>query len=144
MKIKVGINGMGRIGRMIVRSIFESKNKNIEIKHINNRSGADVTSNLLKYDSVHGKFNAKINYNKNNIIINNNKITFSQEIDISKINWKKVKSTMYLNVLGKFNSKEKLLPYIRNGVKKLLYLLRAKMPIRLLFMVLIKIQFKRR
>ncbi len=120
MKIKVGINGMGRIGRMIVRSIFESKNKNIEIKHINNRSGADVTSNLLKYDSVHGKFNAKINYNKNNIIINNNKITFSQEIDISKINWKKSKVDYVFECTGKFNSKEKLLPYIRNGVKKVI------------------------
>ena len=50
MKIKVGINGMGRIGRMIVRSIIESKNKNIEIRHINNRTNPEVCSNLLKYD----------------------------------------------------------------------------------------------
>ena len=61
MKIKVGINGMGRIGRMIVRSIFESKNSNIEIKHINNRTNSEACSNLLKYDSVHGKFDAEIN-----------------------------------------------------------------------------------
>ena len=54
MKLKVGINGMGRIGRMIVRSIIESKNKNIEIKHINNRTNTEVCSNLLKYDTVHG------------------------------------------------------------------------------------------
>ena len=51
MKIKVGINGMGRIGRMIIRSIIESNNKNIEIKHINNRTNSEACSALLKYDS---------------------------------------------------------------------------------------------
>ena len=53
MKIRVGINGMGRIGRMIVRSIIESNNKNIEIKHINNRANSEACSSLLKYDSIH-------------------------------------------------------------------------------------------
>ena len=60
MTIKVGINGMGRIGRMVLRSIIENKNKKILVKHINNRTGTDVVSSLLKYDSVHGKFNCKI------------------------------------------------------------------------------------
>jgi glyceraldehyde 3-phosphate dehydrogenase len=60
MTVKVGINGMGRIGRMIVRAIIESSNKNIIIKHINNRTNAEACSTLLKYDSVHGKFNAKL------------------------------------------------------------------------------------
>ena len=57
MSIKVGINGMGRIGRMVVRSIIENKKNNIEIKHINNRSNSEVTSKLIKYDSIHGKLN---------------------------------------------------------------------------------------
>ena len=48
MKIKIGINGMGRIGRMVFRSIIESKNKNILIKHINNRTNSEITSSLLK------------------------------------------------------------------------------------------------
>ena len=56
MKIKVGINGMGRIGRMIVRSIVENNYSNFEIKHINNRANSETCANLLKYDSVHGKF----------------------------------------------------------------------------------------
>ena len=59
MTIKVGINGLGRIGRMIIRTIFENNFKDIKIKHINNRSNTLVSSNLLKYDSVHGKFNRK-------------------------------------------------------------------------------------
>ena len=50
MSIKVGINGMGRIGRMIIRSIIENNNKNIVIKHINNRTDPETCSNLLKYD----------------------------------------------------------------------------------------------
>ena len=62
MKIKVGINGMGRIGRMIVRSIFETNNKSIEIKHINNRTNSETCSNLLKYDSIHGKFDSDIDF----------------------------------------------------------------------------------
>ena len=49
MTVKVGINGMGRIGRMIVRSIIENKNKNIEIKYINNRTNSEICSSLLKY-----------------------------------------------------------------------------------------------
>ena len=57
MKIKVGINGMGRIGRMIVRAIIENNNKNIEIKHINNRTNSEACCNLLKYASFHGNFN---------------------------------------------------------------------------------------
>ena len=93
MKIKVGINGMGRIGRMIVRSIIESNNKNIEIKHINNRTNSEACSALLKYDSIHGKFNADIGFDDKHMIINKNKITFSQETDLKNINWKKYVGT---------------------------------------------------
>ena len=70
MKIKVGINGMGRIGRMIVRSIYENKYNNIEIKHINNRTNSETCSDLLKYDSIHGKFDAKVEFGKNYLVIN--------------------------------------------------------------------------
>ena len=74
MKIKVGINGMGRIGRMIVRSIFENNFKDIEIKHINNRTNSEVSATLLKYDSIHGKFNAEIDHNDKHLVINKNKM----------------------------------------------------------------------
>ena len=62
MTIKVGINGMGRIGRMVIRAIIESQNKNIEIKHINNRSNSETSCTLIKYDSIHGKFNADLGF----------------------------------------------------------------------------------
>jgi len=53
MTIKVGINGMGRIGRMVIRAITESQNKNIKIQHINNRSNSEASCALIKYDSIH-------------------------------------------------------------------------------------------
>ena len=120
MKVKVGINGLGRIGRMIVRSIIEQGNKNIEIKHINNRTNSESRSTLLKYDSIHGKFNAKISYDEKHIIINNNKITFSQETDLNNINWKKYSVDYVFECTGKFNSKDKLEPHLKNGAKKVI------------------------
>ena len=86
MTVKIGINGLGRIGRMVVRSILESKNKNIEIKHINNRANSENSSQLLKYDSIHGKFNANINFNEKNLL--------------KKINALKV-LTNYLEIMNK-------------------------------------------
>ncbi len=96
MKIKIGINGMGRIGRMILRSIYEG-NKKIEIMHINNRTNSETCSALLKYDSIHGKFKTDISYDKDNLIVNKNKISFGQETDLNKINWKKYTGQKGLN-----------------------------------------------
>ena len=120
MTINVGINGMGRIGRMVIRAIIESQNEDIKIKHINNRSNSEVSCTLIKYDSVHGKFNADLNYDESHLIINKNKITFSQKSKIEDINWKKFGVDYVFECTGKFNSKEKLLAHINNGAKKVI------------------------
>ena len=120
MALKIGINGLGRIGRMVIRSIIENKNKNIEIKHINNRSNSEISCSLLKHDSVHGKFNANIKFSNNNLIINGKKISFSQELDINNIKWKKFGVDYVFECTGKFNSKEKLLAHIKNGAKQVI------------------------
>ena len=120
MTIKVGINGIGRIGRMIIRSIIESKNKKIKIQHINNRTNSETSSNLIKYDSVHGKFNADLDFDENLLIINNNKITFSQQSKLEDINWKKFDVDYVFECTGKFNSKDKLMSHINNGAKKVI------------------------
>ena len=120
MKVKVGINGMGRIGRMIVRSVIENNINNIQIKHINNKTNIEAFSSLLKYDSIHGKFNADISFDEKNLNIDNNEITYSQETDINNINWKKYDVDYVLECTGKFNSKDKLLPHINNGAKKVI------------------------
>ena len=111
---------MGRIGRMIVRSIVETKNKNLEIKHINNRTSAEQCSKLIKYDSIHGEFKADVNFRKDSLILNKKKIFFTQETDLNKINWRKSKVDIVFECTGKFNSKEKLLPHLKNGAKKVI------------------------
>ena len=120
MTLNVGINGMGRIGRMVIRAIIESQNKDIKIKHINNRSNSEASCTLIKYDSVHGKFNADLDYDDNHLIINKNKITFSQESKIEDINWNKFGVDYVFECTGKFNSKEKLVAHINNGAKKVI------------------------
>ena len=105
---------------MVIRSIIETQNKNLKIVHINNRSDLESTSKLIKYDSVHGKFNADIKFDKNYLTINKNKIKFSQEPKIENINWKNQDVDYVFECTGKFNSKEKLMSHIRNGAKKVI------------------------
>ena len=120
MTIKIGINGLGRIGRMLIRSIIEKNNKKIEIKHINNRTNLQNCSQLLKYDSVHGKFDANIKFNEKYLFINNKKISYSRETDLDKINWKKNNVDIVLECTGRYNSKEKSFQHIKNGAKKVI------------------------
>ena len=118
MKIKIGVNGMGRIGRMIIRSLIENNNRNIEVKHINNRTNSEACSKLLKHDSIHGKFEGDISFDDKHLIINKDKITFSQENNLNNINWKKYDVDYVLECTGKFNSRDKLEPHLINGAKK--------------------------
>jgi len=120
MKIKVGINGMGRIGRMVLRSIFENNFKDIEIKHINNKSNSEICANLIKYDSVHGKFNADVNFDEKHLVINKDKISYSQYSQLEDIKWNKLDVDYVFECTGKFNSKEKLQAHLKNGAKKVI------------------------
>jgi len=120
LKAKIGINGLGRIGRMVLRSIFEEKHKGLKINHINNRADIKTAFDLIKRDSVHGKFKAKISIEKNKLIINGNKITYSQEYNLNSISWKKYNVDIVLECTGKFNSKDKLISHIKNGAKKVI------------------------
>ena len=120
MTIKIGINGFGRIGRMIVRSIIENNSSNIKIQHINSRSNAETASLLLKHDSIHGKFKCKIKYDKKYLTLNEKKISFSQHTNLDEIKWKKYGVDYVLECSGKFNVKEKLITHIKNGAKKVI------------------------
>ena len=120
MKAKVGINGLGRIGRMVLRSIFEEKHKNLKINHINNRADINTACNLIIRDSIHGKFKGKVSVENNRLIINGNKISYSQETNLNNISWKKNNVDIVLECTGKFNSKEKLISHIKNGAKKVI------------------------
>ena len=120
MALKIGINGFGRIGRMVLRAIIENNIKELEVVAINNRSNAEVSSFLLKHDTMHGKLKAKINYSEKSIEINGKKINMIHEMEISKIDWKKYKVDVVLECTGKFNTKEKSAQHIKSGAKKVI------------------------
>ena len=120
MALKVGINGFGRIGRMVLRSIIENNRKDLEIVAINNRGNSEISSFLLKHDTIHGKLNAKISHSEKAIEINGKKISMIHETEISKIDWKKYKVDVVVECTGKFNTKEKSTQHIKSGAKKVL------------------------
>ncbi len=120
MTLKVGINGFGRIGRMILRSIIEQNRKDLEVVAINNKSNAETSSFLLINDTVHGKLKSKINHSEKTINIDKKKINMIQENEISKIDWKKYKVNMVLECTGKFNTKEKSSQHINSGANKVI------------------------
>jgi len=120
MILKVGINGFGRIGRMTLRSVIENNRKDLEIVAINNRGNAEISSFLLKYDTIHGKLNNKISHSDKSIIIDEKKIDMTHETDISKIDWKKNKVDVVLECTGKFNTNEKSKQHINSGAKKVI------------------------
>jgi len=120
MSVKIGINGFGRIGRMVLRSIIENNRKDIEVVAINNRGNSEVSSFLLKHDTIHGKLKTKIKHSEKEIEVNEKKICFIRETEISKINWKKYNADVVLECTGKFNTKEKSIQHIKSGAKKVL------------------------
>jgi len=133
MAIKIGINGFGRIGRMILRSIIENNRKDIDVVAINNRAKSEISNFLLKHDTVHGKFKAKLNYSGESLDINGKKIAMMHETEISKIDWKKHKVDIVLECTGKFNTKEKSAQHIKSGVKKVIVSAPCKGAINIVF-----------
>ena len=133
MAIKIGINGFGRIGRMVLRSIIENNRKDIDVVAINNRAKSEIGSFLLKHDTVHGKFKANLNYSDKFLDINDKKIAMMHETEISKIDWKKHKVDIVLECTGKFNTKEKSAQHIKSGVKKVIVSAPCKGAINIVF-----------
>jgi len=133
MALKIGINGFGRIGRMVLRSIIENNRKDLEIVAINNKGNTEISSFLLKHDTVHGKLKSKINHTEKSIEINGKKIDMMHETEISKIDWKKYKVDVVLECTGKFNTKEKCSQHINSGAKKVVVSAPCKGTINVIF-----------
>jgi len=133
MALKVGINGFGRIGRMVLRSIIETNRKDLEIVAINNRGSNEVSSFLLKHDTIHGELKARINHSDKSIEVNGKKIDMIHETEISKIDWKKYKVDVVLECTGKFNTKEKSAQHIKSGAKKVVVSAPCKNTINIIF-----------
>ena len=120
MTIKVGINGFGRIGRMVLRSLIENSRKDIEVVAIKNRGNNAVSRFLLKHDEIHGQLKAKVTHSDKSILVNDKEIQMSHETEISKINWKKYNLDVVLECTGKFNTKDKSAEHLKAGVKTVL------------------------
>ncbi|GGI75334.1 glyceraldehyde-3-phosphate dehydrogenase [Shewanella hanedai] len=121
MSIRVAINGYGRIGRNVLRALYESeKDYPIQIVAINDLGDASINAHLTKYDSVHGRFNAKVEHDEEAIYVNQDKIlTFSQR-DPSKLPWAELNVDVVFECTGMFTSKESVQPHLDAGAKKVL------------------------
>ena len=121
MTINIGINGYGRIGRNILRALYESdKHKDLNIVAINDVGDNSVSAHLTMYDSAHGKFNKKVSADSNFMYVNDDKINITSERDPSKINWGKYDVDVVFECTGKFNSKEGTKIHLKNGAKKVI------------------------
>ncbi|MBI2651202.1 type I glyceraldehyde-3-phosphate dehydrogenase [Candidatus Woesearchaeota archaeon] len=114
----IAINGFGRIGRIILR--LGIKEKKLNFVAINDLTDAKTLANLLKYDSVHGTFDAKVEAGNDFIKIDGKKIFVLSEKEHSKLPWKKLKIGIVVESTGTFRTEEELLDHIRCGAKKVL------------------------
>jgi glyceraldehyde 3-phosphate dehydrogenase len=119
MAIKIGINGFGRIGRMVLRAVvLEPEFKDIDIVAINSSYDIDYIVYMLKYDSVHGRFKAEVSAENGNLLVNGKKIHLTAERDPANINWKNSGTDVVVESTGAFLTQETCQPHITNGAKK--------------------------
>ena len=121
MAIKVGINGYGRIGRNIMRALYESKRtKEIQIVAINDLGDTNTNAHLTQYDTTHGKFPGSITIKNDSMIVNGDKVRVLSERDPSKLPWGELGVDVVLESTGFFTSKEKAQAHINAGAKKVI------------------------
>lgn len=116
MALKVGINGFGRIGRLVFRRCMEIGG--FDFVGINDLTNAATLSHLLKYDSVHGRFNGEVKVEGNDLIVNGDRIKITAEKDPSKLNWKGV--DVVIESTGVFRDRESCLKHITAGARKVI------------------------
>lgn len=119
-KIRVAINGFGRIGRLVLRAAIESGCKDIEFVAINDLAPLSENAHLLQYDSVHGKLNANVKVDGDYILVAGQKIKNLCERDPSKLPWKQMKIDIVLECTGLFTSADKARVHLENGAKRVL------------------------
>ena len=117
-KIKVGINGFGRIGRLVFRVLTEREN--VEVVGINDLVEPDYLAYMLKYDSVHGTFKGEVTVEGNTLIVNGQKIRISAEKDPANLKWNEVGADYIVEATGIFMTKETAGKHIEAGAKKVI------------------------
>ncbi|MCL9684443.1 type I glyceraldehyde-3-phosphate dehydrogenase [Legionella maioricensis] len=121
MAIRVAINGYGRIGRCILRSIFESNRQNeFDVVAINDLSGIDVTAHLTRFDSTHGSFASDVSVEGNMLIVDGHAIQVLAQRDPKNLPWKELNIDLVLECTGYFTDRESAMQHITAGAKKVL------------------------
>ena len=119
-KLRVGINGFGRIGRVVLRAAFEKYANELEIVAINDLSKADQSAHLLKYDSTHGIFSKSVTHTENAMMVDGKKIELTAIKDPAQIPWKSFGVDVVMECTGAFKDKEDFMKHISAGAKKVL------------------------
>jgi glyceraldehyde 3-phosphate dehydrogenase len=121
--VKVGINGFGRIGRLVLKA---ARNTDMEFVGINDITDAKTLGHLLKYDSIHGRYPGEVTVNGDKLIIDGKTIPVLAEKDPSKLPWKSLGADIILECTGKFTTKEDASKHLLAGAKKVLISAPAK------------------
>jgi glyceraldehyde 3-phosphate dehydrogenase len=121
MAIKVGINGYGRIGRNILRALYESKrNSQVQIVALNDLGDAKTNAHLTRYDTVHGKFPGEVTVDGDSMVVNGDRIRVLAERDPAKLPWGDLGVEFVLECTGLFTSKAKAGAHLKGGAKKVM------------------------
>jgi glyceraldehyde 3-phosphate dehydrogenase len=120
MPIRVSINGFGRIGRLVLRALFESGRSDIEIVAINDLADAHTNAHLLKYDSVHGRFPFDVKTEGNDLIINGKRVKGLQVGDPTKLGWGDLNIDVAMECSGRFTKRDDAAKHLQAGAKKVL------------------------
>jgi glyceraldehyde 3-phosphate dehydrogenase len=121
MAIKVAINGYGRIGRNVLRALYETgRTDEIQIVALNDLGPAETNAHLTRYDTVHGKFAGSVAVEGDHMVVNGNKIRVIAERDPSKLPWAELGVDVVMECTGLFNSKEKASAHLTAGAKKVI------------------------
>jgi glyceraldehyde 3-phosphate dehydrogenase len=115
-KVRVGINGFGRIGRLLFRAGFDQ----VDFVGINNLSDVKGAAHLLKYDSTHGRYSKSVGHDEKNLIVDGKKIPMFSSKDPAQIPWKDLGVDIVVECTGAFKSKEDFMKHIQGGAKKVL------------------------
>ena len=118
--VKLGINGFGRIGRMVFRAAVENFSNEIEVVGINDLLEPDYLAYMLKYDSVHGIFKGDIKVEGNTLVVNGKKIRLTAEMDPANLKWNEVGADVVVESTGLFLSDDKARKHIEAGAKKVI------------------------
>jgi glyceraldehyde 3-phosphate dehydrogenase len=118
MTVNIAINGFGRIGRNVLRALYEAGKHDIKIVGINDLTDIDMTRHLLKYDSVHGIFGGDVKVEGNNLIVNGDSIRITAEKDPKNLPWKELGVDIVFECTGIFKSKETAGAHLEAGAKK--------------------------